>query len=94
VWPLGAAFLLLAMSGVSVADDWSRWHQRDNRYDQQAARDNRKLYDRGFKDGQKDRQHRRPFQIRSHHFDGQRQREAYVSGYRAGYGSGVYRRRV
>jgi hypothetical protein len=87
-----AVVLLAAMSGVGVANDWSRWHDRNDRYGQKEAREHQKLYDRGFKDGQKDRQHRRPFQIRNRRFDDGRDRQAYIAGYRAGYGPGVYRR--
>ncbi len=81
----------LVLSNGAWAQDWSRWSHRDDHYSQKEAREHHKLYDKGFKDGEKDRKHHRAFQIRNHKFDGRADREAYVSGYQAGYGSGVYR---
>ena len=85
--------LLVGMSGMSFAQDWGRWNDRNDRYSQKEQREHQKLYNKGFKDGQKDRAHRRPYQIRFRGGDDRQDRQAYVAGYRAGFGSGYgYRR--
>jgi hypothetical protein len=87
-----AAVLVLAMNAVCAGDDWSRSHAQAVQYSQKQAYEQHKLYDRGFRDGRKDRQHHRQYRIRDRGFSNRRNREAYVEGYHAGYGSGVYRR--
>jgi hypothetical protein len=85
---VAAGVVALALSSSAVTQNWS---DRDDHYSQKEAREQKKLYDKGFKDGEKDRKHHHAFQIRNHKFDDRNDREAYVSGYQAGYESGVYR---
>jgi hypothetical protein len=86
-----AVLTLLALSGIAFADDDDyRYRDRDDRYsgyDQKEWREHQKLYDKGFRDGRKDREKRRPFEIRYRGGDDRRDQRAYAAGYRAGYGS-------
>jgi len=83
-----AVTALFLLCGVTFAQaDW-RW-QRDNDHDGYSGRQNtknQKQYQHGLRDGQNDRSQHRAAHPR--HND-----RAYLDGYRAGYGQGVYDRR-
>ena len=81
----------LALSSVAMDQHSNHWNDRVDRASRYEKREEHKCYDHGFKDGQKDRKHHHPLQIRNLKLDGRADREAYMDGYRAGYDSGVYR---
>ncbi|HMK29234.1 MAG TPA: hypothetical protein VK473_06065 [Terriglobales bacterium] len=86
-----AAAMLLGLSGASSADDW-RWradgdHDRDDAYYSQEGREHNRFYEQGLRDGAYDREHHHSANIRHRNWDDNRDRDAYLAGYRAGYGS-------
>ncbi len=93
------AFLLaLLLSGVALAQngDWRRRggdgdQDRDDSYSNQERREHQRWYQQGLRDGREDREDRRWPSIRRRNWDDQTDRDAYVAGYRAGYGPGYSR---
>ncbi len=90
-WAVSAS-LALALSGAAGAQQW--WwqrpdgdHDRDDRYSQERNERNR-FYQQGLRDGRGDREHHRDWRIRDRHWDDRGDRDAYVAGYRAGFGNG------
>ena len=74
-----AVFFLMTSAGFAQAPGWQ--NDRDNRWGNwgyQSGRDN--AYDRGVRDGREDRERRRAWHPRN-------QGQAYLNGYRAGYGT-------
>ncbi len=93
-WALATAVFLL-LCGAAFAQDGWRWqrgdgdHDRDDGYyGQNQNRDSQKYYQQGIRDGRWDRDHRRQAQYRCRGCDDRRDQQAYMSGYRSGYGNG------
>jgi hypothetical protein len=85
------AALLLALCGLGAAQN-GYWrggdgdHDADDRYSNPEWREHRRFYDQGIRDAQEDREHHRGFYIRERRWDDARDRDAYIAGYRAGFG--------
>ncbi|HZU21677.1 MAG TPA: hypothetical protein VE998_02525 [Terriglobales bacterium] len=81
-----AAALMFAVSGLAVAQDRDHdgWREGSNHEERSEA------YQDGFRAGQFDRVHSRGYKIPNHgkHWEDQAYREAYIHGYREGYGYG------
>src|SRR5438067_875945 len=86
-----AAALIFGVSGFAVAqdcdhdrDDRGGWREGSNREERSEA------YQDGFHEGQRDRVRNRGYKTPNHgrHWEDQAYRDAYVRGYRAGYGYG------
>lgn len=87
-----AAVLIFGVSGLALAQD--RDHDRDHDRDGYREGSNREerseAYQDGFRAGQFDRTHNRGYKTPNHgrHWEDQAYREAYIHGYRSGYGYG------
>ena len=74
-----AVFFLMTSAGFAQAPWWQgNGNDRWGNWGYQNGRDN--AYDRGLRDGREDREHRRSWHPRN-------QGQAYLNGYRAGYGT-------
>ncbi|MFB3815031.1 MAG: hypothetical protein ACE14L_13060 [Terriglobales bacterium] len=89
--------MLVLLSGAAVAQGWWHWHgddddynRRDGYYWDHDRRESQKWYERGVRDGRNDREHHRQFRIRDRRWNDRGDRNAYLAGYRAGYGHSGY----
>ena len=85
-----AISVLLTLCAVAFADgDDNRRDDRDNGYYafNHEGRERDQFYRQGLQDGRSDREHGRRFYIRDGRWDDRGDRNAYIDGYRAGFGS-------
>jgi len=95
---LAMALLLVASAAALADDDDYRRGPYDGGYyaadhDGHEAREQDRFYQQGLRDGREDREHGRGWRIRDRHWDDRGDRDAYISGYRAGFGGPGYGRR-
>jgi len=86
--------LMLCAAALADGDDHRRGDYDGGYYaaNHEAVEHNR-LYQQGFRDGREDREHGRSWRIRDRRWDDRDDRNVYIEGYRAGFGSPEYRDR-
>jgi hypothetical protein len=83
--------LLLCAAAFADGDDHRRGDYDGGYYavNHEAIEQNR-FYQQGVRDGHEDREHGRAWRIRDRRWDDRDDRDAYIAGYRAGFGSPEY----
>ncbi|HZU42545.1 MAG TPA: hypothetical protein VE994_07735 [Terriglobales bacterium] len=91
-----SVLLLSSAAALADGDDYRRGdYDRGNidgrsyAFDHEAREQNR-FYQQGLRDGREDREHGRTWRIRDRHWDDRGDRDAYIDGYRAGFGAPGY----
>ncbi len=88
---LGGLLALLVSGAAFAQNGWWRWggdgdHDRDDGYYNQERREQQRWYQRGVREGRDDREDGRRPRLRQRNWDDAGDRNAYLAGYRAGYG--------
>jgi len=91
-----AVLLMGSAAALADGDDYRRGDydrgDNDGRYyaGDHEPREQNRFYQQGLRDGHEDREHGRGWRIRDRHWDDRGDRDAYIDGYRAGFGGPAY----